>query len=106
MKTWPDAGGTGFIARGGEDLVDQLRVPRAGEAERLREAGAAVFHESVQRLAHKQLGNAEPRLLFQIALHAVAQNGRFAGREDEIGVPPAIQTALRRLDRCRCRWDR
>ena len=79
--------------------MNQLRVPRAGEAQRLRKAGAAVFHESVERLAHEQRRDAEPRFLFQIALHAVAQDGGFARRENEIWVPPASQRRARRLGR-------
>ncbi len=89
----------GFIAGGGEDLVDKVGVPRAGEAERLRETGAAVLHESVERFAHEERGNAEARFLAHVALHTVAQDGRFAGRKGKIGVPPALQNSARRLGR-------
>ena len=96
--------GTGrsrFISRSGKDLVHQFRIPRARQAQRLRKTGAAVLHESVQRFSHEQRRNAEPCLLLQIALHAVAQDGGLARGERQIGVPPARQHCTRRLGRVR-----
>ena len=49
-----DAGGAGLIAGGGEDVAHQRRIPGAGQCQRLRKAGAAVAHETVQRFAHEQ----------------------------------------------------
>src|SRR5215467_25148 len=88
-KDLADSGRSRLIACGSEYLVNQIRVPSAGEAQRLRKAGTAVFHKSVKGFAHEEIRNAEPRFLLQITLHAVAQDRCFAGREDEVGIVPA-----------------
>jgi hypothetical protein len=51
----------------------------------------------MQSFAHKQFGDAEARLLFQIALHAVAQDRGLTRREFEIRIPPATEHGARRL---------
>jgi len=42
-----------LIASRGEHAAHQSRIPGAGQRQRLRKAGAAVAHESVQCLAHE-----------------------------------------------------
>ncbi len=48
---------TSLIARGGEHLLHEFGVKGAGEANCLRKTGAAVFHKSMQGLAHEQRRN-------------------------------------------------
>jgi hypothetical protein len=89
--------GARFFAGGGKYLLDKFRIPGAGQAQRLREAGAAVFHESVQRLSHEQCRNAEASLLAKVALHAIAQDRRAARGKRAIGVPPPAERLARLL---------
>src|SRR5580765_5512564 len=53
-KNLADASRSGFVASSGENLMNQFGVPSAGEAECLREAGAAVLHESMKGFAHEE----------------------------------------------------
>ena len=86
-----DAGGARFIAGGGEDTAYQRRIQGAGQGERLREAGAAVAHESVQRLAHEQPRNAQRSFLAQVALHRVADDRALARRDCRVFVIEPLQ---------------
>ncbi len=87
----------GLVANRRKDALHQRRIPRAGQSQRLRKAGAAVLHVAVQRLAQKHRRNAQPRLLAQVALHSVAQNGGTARREFDLRAPLFGQSLARRL---------
>jgi hypothetical protein len=66
----------------------------------LREGGAAVLHETVQGLAHEEGGDAEPRLLAQVALRPVPQDRGLAWCQLELGIeePPQGDLALFRRE--------
>ena len=89
-----DAGGASLVAGGGEDAANQGRIESAGQPEDLREAGAAVGHETVQRFAHEQPGNAEAGFLAEIALHGIAQDGGLARRVGRVVVIEAVESQV------------
>ena len=82
---------TGLVTRGGEYLLHELRVPGARQPDGLRKTGAAVFHEAMQGLAHKQRRNSEATLLFEETLDSVAQNRRLPRCHIQIRVPPSLK---------------
>src|SRR5271157_5321753 len=98
------AGGSGFVTRGSEDLMKQLRIPCAGEAERLGKTCAAVFHEPMKCLSHEQRRDTKPRLLVKKALDSVAENGSLARGKGLVRVPPAAQHGARGLGRIGAGW--
>ena len=55
----------------GESLLDQLRVPGAGQADRLREAGGVQRHVAVQRLAEVDRRDAQAGFVAQEGLQGI-----------------------------------
>ena len=73
-----DSGGRHLIGGGVEHAIDQRRVPGAGQSQSLWEAGGAVRHKPVQRLALEDLRDTQAGLLDQVSLDCVAQDGAVA----------------------------
>ncbi len=57
--------------------LDQLRLPRAGDADDLREVGGAVGQKAAATLVVDQRGDAQPRLFDQVLLDNVGQPRRL-----------------------------
>ncbi len=66
---------------GASQALDERRVPCRGLPDRRGEHRGADGHMAVGRLLGEEQGNAQPRMLRDVALHLVGQPRRKAGRE-------------------------
>src|SRR5215469_3104454 len=83
-----------FVTSGGEDLMHQCGIPGAREADRLREAGAAVFRKAVEGFTHEERGDAQAGFFQLISLDGVAQDRRLARGDGGVrGVQSAKDSA-------------
>ena len=85
-----DAAAAGF--RGGRfrNAAHQGRVPRGRQSDRLRKHGGAFTRESVKRFLEGNDGNAEPRLLHEVALDCIDAFGVRASCGRPVAFPVEI----------------
>ena len=63
-----------FLGGGGEHSVDEFRIPRCRERNRLRKTRAALSHVAVKNFVVKDRGDAEPRVFNQPLLRGVGED--------------------------------
>ena len=82
VKVWAEdevtAVRASFERGGGEDSVDEVCIPTAGECNRRRETRSLRSHEAVQNLVVEDSRDAKARLLNEPLLQSVGEDGSLA----------------------------
>jgi len=81
--------GAHFSRSDRQGLLDQLRVPGAGEADRLRKAGGVQDHKAVQRLAEVDRRDAQAGIMPQEGLQGIDELDSLGG--DPVGAKAAYE---------------